>query len=85
VTPEDTDSIFEEIDENGDGDLQFDEFEQIFNNYDFCDLNNLTAHLIEEFREIVWAHKPNLIEIFNEIDKNKMGYLNITGFTEYIK
>ena len=53
----------------------------IFIYFDFCDLNDNTAHLIEEFREIVWAHKPNLNEIFNEIDVKNEGHLNIEGFT----
>jgi len=51
------------------GDLSFVEFKAIFNNYDFCDMNNLTAHLIEEFREIILGYNINLKDIFEKIDK----------------
>ena len=85
ITKSDTDDIFDEIDFNGDGDLQFEEFAQIFNNYDFCDLDNFSAHLIEGFREIILANKLNTKDIFVEIDKNKVGFLSQPEFTEYVR
>ncbi|EAS02860.3 Serine/Threonine kinase domain protein (macronuclear) [Tetrahymena thermophila SB210] len=85
LTSVDTDYLFKQIDENGDGSLSIHEFTKFFLEYDFSDLTDKAAHIITDLKEIIKANKMNLFEIFEKYDENKGGTLDLQEFTKMLK
>jgi hypothetical protein len=58
------------LDKDGNGSLDFKEFHDIFQEFDFRDVNDLVSKWIFEIREIIIAKNWNLLKIFEKFDKD---------------
>lgn len=67
--------IFNEVDTSKDGHVSVQEFNSIFNEYDFRDVNDIAGRIIVDLKEIIKAHDINVRQIFDNFDKDKSGDL----------
>lgn len=61
------------------------EFQMIFNQWDFCDINDQGTQVITDLREIVKHNKLSLKQIFQNFDKDKQGTLDLKEFIQLIR
>ncbi|KRX05999.1 Protein kinase-like domain [Pseudocohnilembus persalinus] len=77
--------IFNLIDKNHDGSISLQEFEFMFNGFDFNDLEDKSADIIRDLRNIVAARGYNLKDFYEQYDINNDGQLEKVEFEALIQ
>ncbi|KRX01734.1 Protein kinase-like domain [Pseudocohnilembus persalinus] len=76
ITSSESAHIFKLVDTHKSGTISKQEFQDLFINYDFSDLNDKGQHIIKDLKEIIKAHKLDINKIFYKFDKDKGGTLD---------
>ncbi|KAL4456982.1 hypothetical protein ABPG74_014620 [Tetrahymena malaccensis] len=76
--------LFSILDKQENGYMLFDQFESMFNEWDFSNLQDRAQVIINELKEIVKVNKLDLEQIFKNFDKGQNGNLSLQEFEELI-
>ncbi|EAR99474.2 kinase domain protein (macronuclear) [Tetrahymena thermophila SB210] len=76
--------LFSILDKQENGYMLFDQFESMFNEWDFSNLQDRAQVIINELKEIVKVNKLDLENIFKNFDKGQNGNLSLQEFEELI-
>ncbi|KAL4508374.1 hypothetical protein ABPG72_003678 [Tetrahymena utriculariae] len=76
--------LFSILDKQENGYMLFNQFESMFNEWDFSNLQDRAQVIINELKEIVKVNKLDLEQIFKNFDKGQNGNLSLQEFEELI-
>lgn len=85
------DEVFKKFDNNGDGNISFEEFYRVMaygikdQDSKFNPEQEKAMKILQELKRIIQKHNLNLMQIFNNFDKSKDGQLDINEFTKMIQ
>ncbi|KAM3146326.1 hypothetical protein pb186bvf_001671 [Paramecium bursaria] len=85
VTTYENKIIFDLLDTDKSGRISFGEFQAIFLDYDFADINDKAGRIIQDLRELLKNKNVNLDDLFKEFDKDKSGQLELVEFVQLIQ
>ena len=62
--------LFQKVDQSGDGKVSLQEFKGVFNEFDFCDINDKASQIIIDFKEIMKNNNMDLETVFKKYDND---------------
>ncbi|KAM3146320.1 hypothetical protein pb186bvf_001665 [Paramecium bursaria] len=85
VTTDESNHLFQFLDQSGDGQISQDEFKRLFQEVDFSNIDDVADRMIFELKEIVKANKLDLSRVFLKYDLDKQGDLGIQEFGSFVR
>ncbi|KAM3130266.1 hypothetical protein pb186bvf_017661 [Paramecium bursaria] len=65
--------------------VDYQEFQKLFTEYDFTDLNDRAGIIIKDIQEVIKANNQNIQQIFKQYDSDKLGDLSLEEFSNLIR